>query len=275
VVVAKVLLAPVVVFAGLGSPADVLVESAKLIQAAIPDGVKGYQVDLLEAEESRFFQALGLDRSRYVQSTWCAFMEELSQRLVVEHVARLRNAAVTLVERDHLAPEDIAPLLARLGAIGLLKLGQLRAHWLLHQKEYHPDESFSRDFVADLLVGVAMVARLLGATATLCEDGVVELHRDGRPLASLVVASGRGVSGWVAMEPEISRRQRQLRARVVPPSAALVAGTRDSAVAVAPPADVLRGDSSESILLGPGTLPLLHISQVRADPNELQRITSS
>jgi hypothetical protein len=276
VVATKVLASPVVVFAGLGSPADVLIETVRLIHQAMPTGTQAYQVDPGDRNSSAFFEALALDASRYVQATWCDFMVDLSHRLVLEHLARLAAAAGRLTQRDQLPPESLDPLIQRITAMGLLRLGQLRANWLLESNDYLPDEPFTRDLVADLLLAVALIARNSNCSAVIFEDGVVELRRDNRILAALIFASGRGVRGRIDMEAQIAKRQRRLRGRPTPPTVAVVTATRDSSsmAVVSPPADVLRGDQPESIVLGTTALPLLHVSALRDDSSLLERLVS-
>jgi len=267
VVVAKVLATPVVVFAGLGSPADVLIESAKLIQAAIPDTTKTYQVDPGDQTESAFFTALAFSPASYIRATWCDFMEALSQRVVVGQTARLKAVATTMVERDQLTPEDLTALLAHLHGIGLLKLGSLRASWLLHDKPYCSDEPLARELIADLLLAAAFIGRVRGMTAIPCEDGVVEFRRDDRIVASYVFVSGRGTRSRLAIEAELSRRSRRLRGRATPPSGAIISGTRDGGViAVANPQDVVLGDTSTSIVSGQSSLTVFTVESLRQDP---------
>lgn len=60
----QALIRPVVVFAGLGSPADVLVESTQLLRAAIPGATRLFQVDPGDHAHSRLSQQLNLPIGR-------------------------------------------------------------------------------------------------------------------------------------------------------------------------------------------------------------------
>lgn len=273
VVAAKVLSAPVVVFAGLGSPADVLIESTKFIQKAIPDGNMAYQVDPGDHDTSAFSRALALGPSTFIQAGWCDFMAALSQQLVVEHTSQLGAAAVTMVQRDRLIPEDIAALLSRFQDIGLLQLGRLRASWLLHEKPYYPDDLLGRELVADLLLAAAMVARVTGATAIPFEDGIVEFRRGDRVVASHVFISGRGSRSRSSIEAGLSARQRSFRGRAVPPTGAIIAGTRDGGTTpITPPPNVVLGESSESIVIGQSALSIFHVESLRQDPTQCRQV---
>ena len=272
VVAAKVLATPVVVFAGLGSPADVLIESTKLIQKAIPNANTVYQVDPADQDKSEFSKALALDPDAFVKANWGDFMTALSERLVLEQTTQLRTAADALVTRDGLAAEDITGLLKRLEEIGLVRFGSLRASWLLHNKPYCRDEAIGRELIADLLLTASMVARVTGATAVLCEDGVVDFCRDDRTVASHLFVSGHGARSRLAIESELSARRRRFRGRPTPPSGAVVAGTRNNATAVTTPVDVVLGSESDSIVTGQSTLQIFLVESLRADPNQCKQV---
>jgi len=273
VVAAMVLATPVVVFAGLGSPANVLVQSATLIRNAIPNGSKAYQVDPGDPDKSEFFKELALAPDAFVRKSWCEFMEELSRRLVVEHASYLKAAAEAMVQREQLYPEDLTALLGRLQNIGLLNVGRLRANWLLHEKEYCAEESLARELLADLLLAAALIARITDTQAVLCEDGVVEFRRGDRTVATHVLASGRGTRGQVAIETALRQRRRRLRDRAMPLSGAIIAATLDrGTAAITPPADVLHGDTSASIVFGSSALPIIHVDSLRQDSTKCQQV---
>lgn len=273
VVAAMVLATPVVIFAGLGSPANVLVQSATLIRGAIPNGTKAYQVDPGDPEKSEFFKALKLAPDAFVRKPWCEFMAELSQRLVVEHASQLKASAEAMAQREQLQPEDLTTLLARLKNIGLLNVGRLRANWLLHGKEYMAEELATRELIADLLLAAALIARVTGTQAVLCEDGVVEFRRGDRTVAIHVFASGRGSRGQMAIETDLTQRRKQLRDRAMSLSGAIIAGTRiGGPMPITPPADVVLGDTSESIILGATALPVFHVDTLRQEPAQCQKV---
>jgi hypothetical protein len=264
VVTAKVFSTPVVVFVGLGSPADVLIESTRLIKEAIPDGNRTFQVDPGDPNNSEFFKALALGPSSFIQAGWCDFMNSLAQRLVLEQASNVRTSAAAMMQREHMAPENIEWLINRLHAIGLLEFGKLRASWLLHSKLYCADESRDRELIADLLLAVATFARITGTVALLCGDGVVEFRNGNRIAHCRVFASGLGSHSPVAVEAKLSKRGRQYRRRTTAPTGIFVAATRDNTTTtVSAPHDVLSGEISESIITGRLDLPITHIESLR------------
>jgi hypothetical protein len=99
IIAAKVLVAPVVVFAGLGTPVAVLIESARLIRNALPVTTKVYQADPGDIESSKFFKALSLDPCMYIKSGWGQLMDALSQRLSKEQIVQLEQGQCGRFER--------------------------------------------------------------------------------------------------------------------------------------------------------------------------------
>lgn len=273
IITTRVLTAPVVVFAGLGSPIGVLIESAKLLRSALPTVRTLYHVDPADKANSMFFKELALDDSAYIQCGWCQFMDNLSQRLLIEQIVQLKRAVDQKIRDDRLPHEDVADLLDRLQALGLVEFGILRANWLLHNKRYCPVDLNALSLIADLLLVLAMVGRVSGAEAVIAEDGLVEFHRDGRPVIAYIIASGRGHRGRLALEAALEPRRRQYRSRLVRPCGAIVGGTSGSwTTTVTPPTDVIRGDVSEDIVAGSAVLPLLHIDELRANPDRVRQV---
>jgi hypothetical protein len=274
IITTKVLTAPVVVFAGLGTPVDVLIASTKLLRNALPAATELYQVDPVDKADSKYFSELALDPSAYIQLAWCQFMHELSQRLLMEQVSQLRHAVGQKIQNDGIPPENVSDLLDRLNALGLVKLGKLRAHWLLHEKPYCPADPNAFGLIADLILALAMIARVSGAEAVIVEDGLVEFHRDGRTVAAYLVASGRGHRGRVALEADVGRRRIQYQSCLLPPRGVIVGGTSDSwTTTLSPPLDVLRGEvSEEDIINGPSAFPLFHINDLRMNPISVQQV---
>jgi hypothetical protein len=267
----KVLAAPVVLFAGLGTPVAVLIESTKLLRAALPAVTKLYLADPGDMASSKFFQALGLDAAHYIPSGWGALMEALSKRLLEEQIAKLGQAAVRKTQEDHLPNEDIARLLSALQNMGIVSVGKLRAYWLLYEKPYRVFDENILGLLADLLLALATIARVSGAEALIIEDGRVEFRRAGRTVTSFIIASGSGHRGRIAVEAEVQKRRAKYSQC---PTAALVAGTSASWTTLpTPPKDIVEGEESkDDILRGPTALPLFHISELRENHALIQRM---
>ena len=272
IITTRVLTTPVVVFAGLGSPADVLVETVTLIREAIPGASTTYLIEPGDLTKSEFFKALGLETTAVIPTGWCDFMALLSQRVLIEQTDLLLMQAAAITKRESLHDEDVSQMIGRLKQLGLLTLGGIRAQWCLHDKPYCPDNEYARESIADLLVATAMIERVSGATAVLCADAVVEFRRDDRTVCAYSLMSGRGSRGASVMEAEVSARQRQLRGRSVPVSGAIVASVADHDPVVSPPRDVVRGDESGSILSGVPATTLFNVGSMRRDPSVIAMV---
>ena len=109
-VVATMLTAPVTVFAGLGTPAAVLIDSTGRIRGAIPQGVNAFQVDPGAAEDSEFFTALQILDANYIRSGWVDFMRSLASRLAAEHRSALHQAAMQFQADEGLELGDVEDL---------------------------------------------------------------------------------------------------------------------------------------------------------------------
>lgn len=262
---------PVVVFVGLGSPAAALVEGITLIRGVIPDVSKTYQVGPGDPAGCLFFAALGIDVSAFLRGGWCAFAEALAARVTLEQTMRLRRAADELTRNEGFSHEDLAPYLDRLNALGLVAFGHARSSWLLHQKPYAKDDPSTRELCADLLLAVAMIARISGAVALLTADGLVEYRRGDRVVASYVLASGRGTRGHARIEAMLSTRRSEFDRLSTQPVAAIVAGVRDSPP-TGPPLDVLIGEAEADIVYGPSAMPLIRADALRQDPAQISTL---
>lgn len=276
VIATTVVAAPVVIFVGLGSPAEVLLDSAQRIRRVMPAGNHVYQVDPAPFSSSGpFARALDLDTSHYVQGKWCDFMHALSARLVVEYRQRIEGAAAALTRRERFSPEDLSVLVEQLSLLGLVRLGKLRASWLLHDKPYLCENSHTTEFIVDLLLALALIARETKTIPLLCEDGVVEFWRSSNSIASVICVSGRGSLSRSALEVELAARARTFRVRATRVVAAILANTRDGPGAtIGTPSDIIRGELSDSIVFGPSTLPVFHVDLLRMDPAQCRRLAA-
>lgn len=275
VIAHRIIGGPVTVFAGLGTPAAVLVETAVRIRTAIPDGTRVFQVDPGNREDSAFFARLTLPDDAYLRMGWCDFAKELGARVLEEHRNELEQACQTLIATEGWTDDDPADLCTRLGALGLVGLGQLRARWTLDPAPYAPRRAITVDWLADLLLGVGLVERATSARAMFDVDGVVELRRDDRVLGSIAVASGRGTKRWLTLEADLSQHAHRRRNREPEPRFVLVSGVQGSRPSdVAPPGNVAIGDEEANIINGGTGLRLVSVDDIRARPEIAQEMAA-
>lgn len=262
---------PVVVFAGLGSPAAVLTATVGRIRNAIRDKVVIHADPNAKDPANLFAAALALPEQRRLALGWCDFMRRLSSRLVAEQVEALRRAD-EVPTRAGAAREDATNLLAQFGAFSLLEFGHVRARWLMSPGKYTPMRVVNKPLLADLLQGLALVERLAAASASIVEDGSVELSSEGRVIAYLVPASGGGTVGWSEIEARVSSsgwlRRRWLLGNVV----ALVAGVQGERPEVAPPSHLVHEPEPQSLVGSSVQFTMLGVDEIRQDEMRLRQI---
>ncbi len=271
----RLISSPVVVFAGLGSPAAVLTESVGWIRQRLdPDQHLVYVVDPVAT--TPFHKALKIADDKHIQSGWCDFMSLMADRLANRLELDLREACEALCdyhgwdeERPHINALTIAFF-----EEGLVVSGIVRSKWLMSKEGYSSDEPRGRALVGDLLLGVGLAQRLTGSDLTIRQDGVVELRKEDRVLCRCLPVSGGGVLRWSAIEPRVS----ELLAHFPSygrPSSVLIAGMADSIpVEVSPPQDIAFGDADGDIA-GGFSIPLfVSVDHLRSDPRLAERLAS-
>ncbi|GIK77429.1 MAG: hypothetical protein BroJett022_11190 [Actinomycetes bacterium] len=276
VVVQRVVAGPVTVFAGLGTPAAVLIETSRRIRAAIPEGIAVFQVDPGPAADSMFFSELGLSEDSYIQEGWCEFARELADRVVEEQTAELRDTCRELIAEEEWEDDDPEALCERLGRLGLVRIGRLRARWGLEQSPYSPRSGVEARQIADLLLAIGVVERASGATAAFEDDGVVEFRRGDRAPTPVLLASGRGSRRWIAVEARIAQQAHRRRPRDPGPRFALVGGVSGGRPeAIAAPDSVVRGPASAGDIIDRGTgVELVTIDELRESPELAERLAA-
>ena len=265
VVTQRVLAGPVTVFVGLGSPASVLVDTTKRIMAAIDGNASVYVVDPTAFEDSRFASALGIESEAYLCMGWCDFMQALSRRVAAEYRAAIEQDCSELITENNYEEEEVTDLCRRLTEIGLVRLGKLRAAWMLETDPYLPHEpGISLRLFSALVLGVRMVERLGDCQASFVEDGLVDFYHHNR-MTRVIVCSGRGSMDYARIEAELSNRRNRLLGEGKAFSAALVGGV-DSGRDIATPRDIVGETDPSDLVTGLAYLRIVKITNLRADP---------
>ena len=262
---------PVTVFAGLGSPAGVLVETSRRIKAALPDEAKLLQVDPADPERSAMRHQVGLDDEEYLRLGWNEFMSRLAERLLAGHRDELHDACRKMIEREGFDDGDPSGVCDRLTQLDLLGVGELRARWLLETRQrYLPQGAVDVELIASLMLAIALIEHRTGTSASFHDDGVVEFVKDGSLKASLLVASGRGTRGWNSIEAAIGQPAFPRSRRFAEPRYVLLGGV-GAREPVAPPMKLVGEEdeaaAAESIIGGEETLILRSVDELRAQPS--------
>jgi hypothetical protein len=244
VVVQAVAGTSVVVFVGLGTPSAVLVETTRHIMRALGSEAEHiYVVDVSPPSESAFLAALGLPEENYVRLPWSSFTEALDVRVVAEQLADIKRHIAQILADNGWNVDNTEDVIGAMGDLGVVKLGRLRAKWLM-QKEgaYATGDDVALGHMADLLLGWAYIERETGARAFFGEDGVVELELEGTPRMAALAFSGRGLSRWATMVVKATERAHALGRRRPPPRVVLLSGVMGGEGVIAPPQDLVGGD---------------------------------
>lgn len=267
VVARRLLSSPVIVFAGLGTPAGVLVETVSRIRASVPaNGVEVFQADVVPQSASAFAAALSLSAGAYVQLGWIAFMRILALRVVADFRHEIEQASDKLVQQESWTAQDVVGVFNRLSLGDLLKLGRARAAWTLARGRYLPAHEVVTEWMADLLLAVALLENTLSAVARLRDDGTIELQRAGIPPVTFGIAHGRGAKTWGALEAELGTltSQSEVTHR---PARVLVSGVSGGRpTAVSPPQNIVGALSPDSIVGSIGLPELIGADELRAAP---------
>lgn len=269
IVVQRFLGGTVTVFVGLGSPAAVLLKTTRKILELLGDQGRFYVVDPCARENSRFFAALDLPEEVYIRVGWSDFIRKLTDRLLLAHRADIEDTCQAMIDEHGWDAEDVSSVCGRLLDLGLSGFGRLRARWFMRRGSYapHPREPETLRLVADLVIGVAMVARLTGRAVRFGEDGILELETQAGQRAALVVCSGGGSRRWSAVEAEVDMRRRAAERRGQRVRAALVAGVVPHRAEAAPESIVAGDVDAESIVVGGDVLEMRTVDEIRERPD--------
>ena len=276
VVVQRFASSPEVAFVGLGSVAAVLTETTRRIRAAIPVGVNVYQVDPADRAHSDFFQALGIPDDAYIRMGWEEFMDGLAQRVVQEQEAELVDRCRRLIVEQQLDQENCDAVCNRMMRLGLLGLGRLRARWLLEQTSYRPHIRIELDWIADLLLCIALVERITGTVAHFSDDCAVEFREETLARAAVIVVSGRGIHRWVSLEARLQGLRHTFRGRGPQPRYALVAGVQGARPqGDSPPDSIVPNSDPHDLIPEAPSIAILSATELRETPELANQVITT
>jgi len=265
VVVQRVLSCPVIVFAGLGSAAAALTETAGRIRAAVASDQ--HHVSVVDPyPNSKFAEALEPPAQAYVEDGWGSFMHSLSSRYLHTVMAAIDADCIDLCARHGWADDaaHAADVSRRLHEMGIVGVGRVRAHWLMESEPYVPDDS-RRQLIADLLLGIALLEQSGSVKASFRDDGLVHFQQNGGATMRLRPASGRGTLRWSALEPLIIQSVKGMK-RADQPTHVLASGYVGGRSPSIPPDDLITGDASDDIVTGRSGLSIVTVDEIREDP---------
>ncbi len=264
VVANQILAAPNVLFIGLGSAAPVLSETITMITEAVGGGRTYFQADVVPFDDSYFAIQLDVPLDRYIEGGWCAVMEKLAERIAEEQIHTLKVTGTRVLHENDNPEDEIAGFLELAGrqqGLSLLALGQLRTFARLDTKTmYLPRTRQEEEVVAEPMAKLAAICRQIGLSAHPKPSGVWSLERDGRLIATALLASGGGVRRLAALESNLRHICRSIsEVSLSGPDIVLIGGTMAEPAVVAAHVDIVADEKKDDIISGP-TKPLILIT---------------
>jgi hypothetical protein len=263
---------PVTIFAGLGAPARVFLESVEKVAQLIKQisEVRLYQVGPGHYGSSAFTRLLGVTPAEYIQRGWCDFMIALADHLVSEHLRQLSLSADSVAHQNGWPRENLGGILQRLRRFSLLELGFMRGSWFLEIESYLPWRGLLIEWMADLLLILGLIERCGDLEAWVRDDGAIELRKDGATVGVVAIAHGRGRERYFAIEGWLYESRRRSNQPDRFPHVVLISGMVGSPERnPSPPLDIARGNRGHGDLLEEDVLELLMVDEIRGNPAQL------
>ncbi|WP_105185125.1 hypothetical protein [Micropruina glycogenica] len=202
----SILMSPVVVFVGLGSPAPILAETVSRLVTRT--GISCYLVDPTEPDptDSTTFYASLNGSATHIGMTWCDFASELADRLRDDVVGRLLDASCTRLSELGGHSNAWPALRTAMLKVPLHQLGRKRASWLLRRQTYCLETEVDTALLGDLFAAVAAVAEAVHATSIALDGrGNVRLGMVSGNTVPMRIANVAGQSTWNTVATELSR----------------------------------------------------------------------
>jgi hypothetical protein len=259
---------PVVLFAGMGSTANVFAESVEWIGEKLPSGSTSvYLASLDDGPVSKFATSLHIDADHYIKLGWCDLMAGIGARVCEEMISTLLQHA-TEVQREGEWPHavvDCNRLVAPMLHLGLLGLGRVRALWLGEETKYLPQRFLPEQELnrfAELLVVSVAVAAHLQAIPMFSTRGAVNF---GGQSAVLIRSGGRLT--WTELEYRVRREYGSTPDAHLLPRKVILAHARNRPSDDRVPIDIIGGPGDPGdIAVGDSDVAFLSADDVLAEP---------
>ena len=241
----SILMSPVVVFVGLGSPAPILSQTVARLVAST--GISCYLVDPADPDptDPNTFHASLNGSATHIPMAWCDFASALADRLRDDAVRRLVDAGcerLTELGGHSAAWTTIRTAMLK---VPLHQLGRKRASWLLRRQSYCAETDVDNALLGDLIAAVAAVAEAVQATSIALDGrGTVRIGMASGNTVPMRIANAAGLRTWNSVATELSRELDDWPA----PDYRLVLFSNPDAKADLAPIDLVRlGDPTDLI----------------------------
>lgn len=255
---------PVVVFAGLGSPAAVLTTTVEKIRVAVKSAI--IEVGPHNIGDTAFCKALDATAENHVTVGWCAFMTEVGLAVGARQVARWRTAfiAANAARPAHQQTADL--IFEQLRQFDVLDLGAIRAAWLVSSADYENAEHIAPAHIAELLTAIVELQIASGLTPQIqAHDGAVEFVDPIRVRLCLFPVAAEG-ERRARVEERIRNSRRLMERRRREPIVAVVAAASGPVPTL--PENVVAESSPDDIVSATQQVNIVDIDEFQADPNK-------
>lgn len=243
----SILMSPVVVFVGLGSPAPIL--SQAVSRLVTNTGIACYLVDPADpnpADTNTFYASLN-GNATHIPMAWCDFAGLLADRFRDGAVRRLVDAGCARLEDLGGHSSAWGTIGTALRAIPLHQLGRKRATWLLRRELYCAETEVDNALLGDLMAAVAAIADSVDATSVALDgQGTVRITMASGNTVPLRIANAAGLRTWESVATQLSREQDEWPA----PDYRLVLFSNPECEADLAPIDLVRSADPSDLIRG-------------------------
>lgn len=247
-VASRIAASPVLLFAGLGSPAAVLTESVERVRGIVEGVPDVYLVD--PSEQTPFAEALALPEGNVVRSSWSAFMELLAARVTLDCCSAIRAGAVEIATEHEWDPAKsrFGEILDGVESAGLLTLGAIRARWRGERRPYCAETPESTASIAYLMMTMGQVLNDPELILRVTLDGLVEVRSSAALIGHTMGVHGGGVRRWAAVEQMVESVVESIDPT---PDVVLAGGFTGTGLGdLVPPSDIVAGNDDDDIVSG-------------------------
>lgn len=263
---------PVTVFAGMGTPVGVVVESVRRIQQELGEESSVFQVDIIDKEDAQFSEALELSDDQYLRGSWKEFTKTLGDFLLQLQLSDLVETFGGLLDAEDWECDDLEQLAEQLCKAGLVFFGLARGAWL-GLPGYVPWRELEVSWLAEVLLAVRILEVRGRVEAHICDDGTVDFTSTDRGPSSIRLLHGRG-RRWPQVEPPPLLPISSASPKREPLTIVATGGSGPDPSDIAAPVNVVAEADPTSLIEGGSTSRLFTLDQLRAHPELAEEILS-
>lgn len=277
------IVAPVTVFAGLGSSCGVLSHAANRLKSALGSNARLLLVDPGERQNSKFAIELEISEDKYVQLGWVDFMRKLGKRFHIEIVTRIKDKCEELSHRErwvdpitHQPTENIDTLAEQIEKMDLLSFGKARTAWLLDLNSYSKLEAGHISSISDLLLAIEYINKQRNFSTEILDDGHVSFSSTAGSKIRIRLVDGSSKNyRWLSLEHFLRKQDQSRKYGQEITMRILACGiTGKKPVNVTLPQSILDGVETNSIVGSDSSYSFCDVEEIREDDKFIDELLS-